>query len=188
MGIPVIPFLEGLEHFFQGVGATFGRQLVKAALGADHGIGRHENLDLGVGKNGGADIPAVHDYAAAGGKAVQAFVHPGAHERIGAYRTGQGANFAGADEGFHFLGSAVQSGGAGFLLKMQIQGREEGFEGGFCNAAIGLDDAGLPGRQGYTAVHGAAVQVQEAEFLGHKLGKSALSGGGEAVNGNDDIG
>ena len=55
------------------------------------------------------------------------------------------------------------------------------------DVGIGVDHAVLLCEESDGAVHGARVEIEETEILGHQLGESTLASGRKAVNGDGDV-
>ena len=83
MGVDIVAFREVLDDVLEDGRVALGHHLVVAALGADLGIGHHEDLEFRVREHGGADVAAVHDHAAALGEGAEPLVHIVADERDG---------------------------------------------------------------------------------------------------------
>ena len=165
MGIPVVAVLQIGQHLFQRGGLSLGDQFVIPALRPDGGVGRHENLEFGIGENSGADIPAVHDDAAAFREGMQALVHPIAHPGNGAHRAHVLGHVPAADFGLDATLSQIEPGVPFLLAEMKLQRADDLPEPFFVYFSV-ADDAGLHPGQGDATVHGAAVQIEEGEFLG----------------------
>ena len=70
---------------------------------------------------------------------------------------------------------------------MQVERSDPGTEGGLVDGPVFRDHSVFHGEKGDAPVHGPGVEVEEGEFCGDHLGEGALSGGGIAVDGYDDI-
>ena len=186
MGIAVVAVPEVGRHLFDGGLLSLLDHFLVAALRTDLFIGRHENFELCVGENGGADVTAVHDDAAAGGESVELVVHPVSHEGNGTHGTYVLGDFPATDFLLYAAVSEEEHRGAVHLAEVQVQRADDSLDPGLIDLSVS-DDAGFDAGQRHATVHGAAVQIQKTEFLSHQLGKSALAGGGIAVNGYDDV-
>ena len=175
MGIYVIPFLEVFHDILKAWVLPLCHKFIIAAPGADCGLCGHENLHLCVRKNSGADIPAVHNDTAALRECVEVVIHPGPHERNGADRAHKCAHFQSADLLFYTAGAAVEERLVILPPEMKVQARQGLLKGVFIYFSF-RSHAILHGKEGYAAVHCAAVQIQEAEFLGNHLCECAFAG------------
>ena len=183
MGVDVVALLQILHDLLEHRVLALGDKFVEAALRAHFRPGRHEDFDLRVREDGGADVTAVHDHAARLGEGVQARIHPVAHVRDGGDRTHLRGDFHGADQ---FLDVAFAHVERGTRLEVQVQALQGLFQRGVDGVVRG-DEPLLLRKEGDAAVQGAGVQVQEVEVGGDQLGKRALAGGGIAVDGYGDV-
>ena len=141
-----------------------------------------------MGENGGADIPPVHDDAPPFGKGMETAVHILTDKGNGADRTHVGGYLQGADFGLDASLSQKQAGEAFGAAEMEVQQVDGPLQAGLVNASVLSDKAFFQTVEGDAPVHGSAVQIQETELGGHHFGKGALTCGGVAVNGYDDVG
>ena len=187
VGIYVIPLTEvGKDLVKRGVLALC-KHLVQAALGADFFIGGHEDFELRVGEHGGADIPAVHYYAASGGEGVELVVHKITDPADGADRAHVGRYFQCTDFRLYAAVPQEKLGGAVHAAEMKVQSVDHSLEAGLVNGAVLGYETVFHGIQGDAPVHCAAIQIKEAECASYKLCEGTFSRGRAAVHRNNNI-
>lgn len=163
-----VAFLELLEDGFGGWdGRETGGKLLKSPIAADAGIGIEEDLDFGIGEDGGADITAFHNDAA--GEAEDALLrdHPGTDAGVDRDAGGTGgdiglANAAG-DIGAIEKDAIALTGG----LEMDGGVRGEGEERGFVVEVKIVFD----GFEGERAVHGTGLEIEQTEATSEVRGE-----------------
>ena len=187
MGVDIVAFREVLDDVLEDGGVALGDHLVIAPLRADLLVGDHEDLEFRVREHGRADVAAVHDHATALGEGPEPLVHIVANEGDGRYGAHVGGNRQSADLRLHAAVAEVQFRGFVVVAEMEVETVDDGLQGLFVDGAVLRDHPVFHGVQGDAAVHRAAVQVQEIEFFRDHLGEGALTGGREAVNGDDDV-
>ena len=90
MRVDVVALLHVLQDLIEVGGHPLGLEFVEAALGANLCRGGDEDLQFGIGKDGGADVAAVHDDALVLTHLLLLGDHGGAHKTDG----GDGADMA----------------------------------------------------------------------------------------------
>ena len=187
VGVYVVPFAEVGKDLVKGGIVPFGEHLVQAALGADLLVGSHKDLELRVGEDGGADVPAVHNHPAAGGEGVELVVNEIADPADGAYRAHVGGDLKGTDLRLYAALPEEELGGSVNAAEMKVQGVDDGLEAGLVDGAVRSNETVFHCIQGHSPVHCTAVQIQEAESSGNQLCEGAFSRGRAAVHRYDNI-
>src|SRR5208283_1987136 len=141
-------------------------------------VGIEEDLHLGFGENHGSYIAALHHDAGAAGDLALGGDEGSPHGRHGGYaRSGERyflRSYGGADI------FAIEIDSATFETELDV-----GFLGElFQTMHVSQVSLALQGPEGNRAVHGAGVDVDEAEAVGNTACEGTLPGPGRAVNGN----
>ena len=145
------------------------------------GIGGEVHLELGVGEHDRADVAALeHPAAVVGHPRPLAPDHLGAHRRVGGHDADGTAHLGAADLDGGV--DAVDGHAVGSQLDLDVAGQAAHDLG-----VAGVDPA-AQGGEGDRAVHGAGVEVLEAEAGGQRLGHGGLARPGRSVDGDDPHG
>ena len=97
MGVDIVALLHVLQDIVEVGGHALGLEFVEAALCAHLGRGGDEDLQFGVGEDGGADVAAVHHHPLVLTHLLLLGDHGGAHETDGGDRTDVVGHLEGAD-------------------------------------------------------------------------------------------
>jgi hypothetical protein len=157
-----------------------GSGLEEAAVATDFGGGVQEDLDLGVGEDGGSDVAALHDDSARGAECALLIDHPGPELGVDGYLRCRGCDVRVADTAGDI--APVEEDAIAFHERLQgdacISGEvEEGVF--FVEGEIAFD-----GLEGEGAIHGAGFEIEEAKAAGEMGGEGALPCPCGAVDGN----
>ena len=136
-----------------------------------------------MGKDHGANIAALHDHSAPSAQLLLKADHPRTNGGPNAHaRCGVGHGLI-ADQAGHIL--AIEENAivpiCGFEKDGGLGG--EGLE----SLAFVQRNSCAQGLQGEGAIHGAALDVEQAKMPGHATGNRTLARAGRAVNGYDDL-
>ena len=106
---------------------------------------------------------------------MEVLIHPGAHKGDGADGAHECAYLKGADERLYAAGAAVEKRFVILPLEVKVKAGKGLFKGILVDFSV-RGHAVLHGKEGYAAVHCAAVKIKEAEFLGNHLCECAFAG------------
>ena len=93
MGVDIVALLHVLQNLVEVGWHTLGLELVEAALGTYLGRGSDEDLQLGIGEHGGADVAPVHHHALVLAHLLLLGNHRCADEAYGSDRTDMVGDF-----------------------------------------------------------------------------------------------
>ena len=148
-----------------------------------------------MGKDDGADVAALHDHSAFGGKLLLQADHPGANGGKDTHTGGRIGDRVIADEAGYvlvveedtiFLFAGLGGGGAVDDHPLpHLDGRRPGQS---CHGvAVVRRCSQFQGQRGHGAIHGARLEVEQTKMPGQMPGDGALSRTGRAINGDDDL-
>ncbi len=162
-------------------GTRAGSGLAEAAVAANLGGCVEEDFDLGVGKDGGADVAAFHDDSTGFAEGALLLNHPCTEAGMDGDLGGGGGDVGLADAAGDVNG--VEQDAIAFELGLE---RDAGAGGEVHERSFLVEGVVvLDGLEGEGAVHGSGFEVEEAEAACEMSGEGAFAGAGGAVDGDD---
>jgi len=167
---------------------ALGAQFVVTAAGPHLGVGRHENLQFGVGEYHRADVAAVHHHAAAASHLLLHGHQLAAHGRNGAHLAHAVADLDRPDFALRQIAVHVDVAGAAFGIEPERDRNlvEQPDDRVFIDDAR-TDRSVFERIERHGAVHGARVDENVAQTPGDGFGERALSARRESVYGDYDL-
>ena len=172
----------GFELAQLGHGEAPLGQVLGPAAGALSHRGREEHLELRIGEHGGADVAAFGHQATPGPHGLLLAGEGRAHAAMGRHHRHLASDLRATDRLGHVLAVdryPLRPLGAGAELEIEVQ--QQASHG----VGIGWINAGRGHQPGDGPIHGAGVEVNQAEAGGKGLGHGAFAGPGGAIDGND---